>query len=463
MKNDANDFKGLNAFALMFFIIILAGLMTYFIPAGSYERVEVDNRSIVNPESFSYTESEPVGPLELFNSFHMGMVEGANIILFVFLFGGALGIMEKTGAIEALVKMTTAKFHSKEKVLIPILILLFSLLGSLIGSAEDALIYIAIIMPLTIALRLDALTGFAIVFLGILGTGFTSGITNPFSVGVAQIIAELPMYSGIAIRIAIFILFYTVTVIFIFRHVNSIKKNPALAVYGKYSSADIPKIDYNYKMKKSNALSLIIFALGFGLLIYGVIALEWYIGEIAGVFLMSAVLMGIISRLSPNSMADGFIKGSKDMVSGALIIGFAQTILVILESGHLLDTILHFSANILDTLPTTIAAAGMFITQLFINLVVPSGSGQAALTMPVMSPLADLLGITRQTAIVAFQLGDGISNTIIPTSGVLLASLSIAGIPYMKWVKWILPYFIIQTILGIIIVMIAQTFQLGPF
>ncbi len=455
--------KGINAFVLMFVVIVIMTILTYILPAGEYDRVEVDGRTVVDPTSFEFVESTPVGVLQMFNSVHMGLVEGSAIILFVFLFGGALGIMQATGAIDSFIKFIAARFGKKEKILIPLLILVFALLGTLIGAAEDTLVYIAIIVPMTMALRMDALTGFAIVTLGTLATGFVSGITNPFNVAVAQSIAELPIYSGMGMRIAIFIAFYITTVLYIYFHAMKVKKNPSLGIYGKFDPNDQPEIDMNFRMGTRHKLALFVLLINFIALVVGVIKFGWYISEIGGIFLFSAIIMGIIGKLSANKMADGFVSGARDMVAGALIIGIAQTILVIITSGGLLDTILYYSSSLVGQLPASINAVGMFIMQLFLNFIVPSGSGQAALTMPIMTPLADLIGVTRQTAVLAFQLGDGISNMVIPTSGVLLAGLAIAGIPFTKWVKWVFPYFLIQVAIAIVFLIIAQAINYGPF
>jgi uncharacterized ion transporter superfamily protein YfcC len=455
--------KGINPFVLMFIVIVIVTVLTYILPAGQYERIEKDGRSVVDPTSFEFVESTPVGLLEMFSSIHAGMIEGASIILFVFLFGGALGIMQATGALDSFIKFVAVRFGTKEKLLIPLMVLIFASLGTLIGSAEDALVYIAIIVPMTIALGFDALTGFAIVILGTLATGFISGITNPFNVGVAQSIAELPMYSGMGLRIALLAVFYVVTVLYIYFHAMKVKRNPELGEYGKFRREEHGQLDKNFRMSKRHSAALIILLVNFILLVYGVIKLGWYISEIGGLFLLSGIIMGLIGGLTPSKMANGFISGAGDMVSGALIIGVAQTILVIITSGGLLDTILYYAAGLVEQLPPAINAIGMFIVQLFLNFIVPSGSGQAALTMPIMAPLADLMGVTRQTAVLAFQLGDGISNMIFPTSGVLLAGLAVAGISFTKWVKWVFPYLLIQVAVAIIFLIIAQSIQYGPF
>ncbi|MFA1739864.1 YfcC family protein [Lysinibacillus fusiformis] len=462
-KENEPRIKGINAFVLMFIIILVMSLLTYILPAGQYERVESNGRMVVDPESFQYISSNPVGFLEIFNSVHLGMLEGAPIILFVFLFGGALGIMQKTGAIDSFIKVMASKFGKKEYVLIPILVLIFASLGTLIGSAEDTLVYIAIIIPLTMALGMDAMTGFAIVMLGTLATGFTSGITNPFNIGVAQTIAELPMYSGMSYRIVVFAIFYILTVLFIYRHAKKVKIDPSKGIYGKFNPEESIKIDLDFKISTRHLMALFVLLGNFVALIVGVIKFQWYISEIGGIFLLSSIIMSIICKIGPNKMAEGFITGARDMVEGALIIGFAQTILVITTNGGLIDTILHFVSNAVSVLPASINAVGMFLLQLCLNFLVPSGSGQAALTMPIMTPLADLIGVTRQTAVLAFQFGDGISNMVIPTSGVLLAGLAIAGIPFSKWVRWVFPYFLIQTSLAIVLLVIAHLINYGPF
>ncbi|MGE7811237.1 YfcC family protein [Lysinibacillus capsici] len=454
---------GLSAYVLMFLIIVAITLLTYVIPAGHYERYEENGRTIINPSNFEYIENTPVGLLDMFNSFHQGMVNAAPIILFVLLFGGALGIMQATGAIDSLIKFTVQKFGAKKKMLIPVMVLMFSLLGTLIGSAEDALVYIAIIAPMAIALGFDALTGLAIVVLGMLGAGFTAGITNPFSIGVAQTIAELPMYSGIGLRIALYVVFYILSVVYIWRHVNKIEKNPQLAEYGRFSPAESIKFDNNYKLDKRHSISLLVFLGCFIALIYGVISLGWYISEIVGIFLLGAIIMGLIGKLSGNDMTDAFIKGCSEMVPGALIIGVASTILVVLTSGGLLDTILYATSSLLDSLPPSVTAIGIGVANFFIHFLVPSGSGHASLVVPIMAPLADLVGVTRQTAVFATVMGGGISNLIIPTSGLLLAALGMMGISYSKWVKWVLPYVLIQAVIVVIFLIIAQAINYGPF
>lgn len=462
-KKKKKNAAGLNAFVLMFIIVMVISVLTFLVPSGEFERTEIDGRTVVVPDTFEEVEVENLSLMDIFMSFHTGLVNSADIVFTVFIFGGAIGIMNHTGALDSMIKRLVSIFRDRAYILISVLVLVFALLGSLIGLAEETLVYIPIIIPLMIAFRFDAITAVAVVFLGVLGAGFTSALTNPYTVGVAQTIAELPYMSGWEMRLPIFITFYLVTIWYIIRHANKVKKNPDLAINGSYDANSGVDIDWDYKMPMRHLISIIVFALGIGLLIYGVISHGWYVGEISAVILGTGVIMGLISRLKLNEIGEGFVKGARDIAVGALIIGFARAIVIVMEQGYMLDVVLNIASGLLDSLPVEIAAVGMFITQLFINFFVPSGSGQAALTIPVMAPLSDLLGITRQTAVLAFQLGDGIANIIVPTFGVLLAALSIAGISYGKWLKWVLPYFLIQVGLGIIFIIIAQYIELGPF
>lgn len=458
-----NSGRNINAFVLIFFVIAISTILTYILPAGEYERIEQNGRTIVVPDSFHLTESSPVGFFNIFTSIHTGMVQGAGIIFFVLLIGGAFGILKATGALDALVVTISRKLANKELLLIPVLMLFFSVGGTLMGMAEETIVYIAIITPLAIALKFDAIVGFAIVSLGA-NIGFMSAVLNPFNIGVAQSIAELPTFSGIGLRLFLLATFYIAGVIYVYRYAKKIKLHPELKYLGKFQKEQTDSsLTAETKLETRHKWILGVFLLNFIVLIFGVIKLGWYITEIGGLFLMFGVVIGIIGKLNASKIADSFIDGAKEVIGGALIIGFAQGILVVFTDGKLLDSVLYYASSVLSQLSPAFNAIGMFFVQLFLNFLVPSGSGQAALTMPIMAPLADLVGVTRQTAVLAFQLGDGISNSIFPTAGVLIAGLAMAGIPYSKWVKWVLPFLFIEIAIAIVFLLIAQAIQYGPF
>ncbi|MFC5590016.1 YfcC family protein [Sporosarcina soli] len=452
----------INAFVLLFFVIVISVILTYIMPAGEYERIEKDGRTIVVPDSFELIEQSPVGFFHVFTSIHGGMINGAGIIFFVLIVGGAFGILKATGALDALIGSITSKLANKELLLIPAIMLFFAVAGTLMGLAEETIVYIAIITPLAIALGLDAIVGYAIVSLGAT-IGFMSAVLNPFNVGVAQSIAELPTFSGMGLRLILFVTLYIAGVLYVYRYAKKVKANPELKFLGNYQEGTQVEFQTHTKLSTRHKWVLITFLFNFVFLIIGVVKFGWYITEIAALFLLFGILIGIVGKLKPNEIADRFIDGTKEVISGALIIGFAQAILIVFQDGKLVDSILYFSSSFLSQLSPILNAIGMFFLQLFLNFLVPSGSGQAALTMPIMAPLADLVGVTRQTAVLAFQLGDGISNSLFPTSGVLLAGLAVAGIPFTKWIKWVLPFIFIQIAISIVFLIVAQAIQYGPF
>lgn len=454
--------RSFNVYVLIFSLIVLSAVLTYIIPSGQYDRVEVNGRSVIQADSFQYIDANPVGLLDIFSSVHSGMVNGANTIFFVLIIGGTFGVFAATGALDAFIAMISRKMANREKLLIPVLMLFFAIAGALMGMSDEIIVYIAILVPLTIALGFDAMTGFAMVTIGA-SVGFTAAVMNPFTVGIAQGIAELPTFSGMGFRIIIFIVLYIAAAMYVYRYAVKVKKNPSIGIYGKYKPGQANTVTHSdERMSTSHKLVLMAFLVSYIILIFGVMKYGWYITEIAGLFFMFGLIMGIFGKLSPSKIADSFIAGAKDLLGGALIIGLAQAILVIFNTAGLMDTILYHASNLLSNVPGTLSAVGMFILQLFMNFFVPSGSGQAALTMPLMTPLSDMIGVTRQTAVLAFQFGDGIAKAIFPT-GNIIAALAVGGIAYGKWFKFFMPFFVIQFAIAIIALIIAQLIQYGPF
>ncbi|WP_243014024.1 YfcC family protein [Brevibacillus borstelensis] len=462
-KPSLSKVKEINVFVLLFAVLAIAVVLTYLIPAGEYGRVDVNGRSVVDPQSFQFIESSPVKPLGLVNSVHTGMEEAAGIIFFVLIIGGTFGILTATGAIEALIVTLSRKLQNQEKWLIPIMMFFFAMGGSLMGMAEETIPYIAIMIPLAVALGFDAITGAAIVLVGA-SVGFTSAIMNPFTVGVAQGIAELPTFSGAAYRIAIFAVMYIVSVGFVYRYAMKVKKDRSHGFFGNFEGKDASELlRGDIVLTTRHKWILGCFVVNFVVLAFGVIKYGWYITEIAGLFLLLGIVIGLIGKLSSNTIVESFMKGASGVIAGALVIGVARAVVVVLNEGHILDTILYYAAALINEIPATLTAFGMLVLQTIISFIVPSGSGMAALTMPIMTPLADLVGVTRQTAVLAYQFGDGISNIFIPTSGYFMAGLAIAGIPWMRWMKWILPLILLQYGIAIAAVVVAQLIGYGPF
>ncbi|MCC3143976.1 YfcC family protein [Halanaerobium sp. Z-7514] len=449
---------------LLFAIILLAALSTYIVTPGSYERVVVEGREVIDPVSYQVVERTPVGFFGVLKSIPQGLNEVGFIIFFIFIVGGAFGIISKTGAVDAGIASLTRILEGREKIIIPAIMGVFALGGSTLGMAEETLVFIPAMVPLAIALGFDSLTGVAVVLIGA-GAGFAGAFMNPFTIGIAQGIAELPIFSGMGFRIGVWFVITGIAVAFVYRYAAKIKENPELSpMYEedqkRSHSVDISEFD---KLENHHKHVLAVVIIGFLILIWGVTQYGWYITEISALFLGIGIASGLIGKLGVNGTAESFVEGARDLTMAAIIVGVARAILVVLNDGNIIDTILFSVSNAIEGLPSYFSALGMYFFQSLLNIIVPSGSGQAALTMPIMSPLSDLVGVSRQTAVLAYQLGDGFTNIWSPTSGYFMAGLGLAGVGWEKWAKWFMPLLLIWLAAGGVLVTIAHLIQYGPF
>lgn len=460
-------FKFPHTFVILFCIIILMTVCTYLIPAGSYERVfsETAKRNVVDPNSFTYVDQSPVSFFSFLHAVPNGMVEVADIMVFIFVVGGAFNIITCTGAMENGIKKLAYKLQGREKLIVPLMMFVFSLGGATFGMSEETIIFIPIGIALARALGYDALVGMGMVTFGA-AIGFSSGFMNPFSVGVAQKVAELPTFSGMGLRVCVWLVMVVVVPLCILRYAGKVKRDPE---YSYVRDLELAQKDQkiiaieDVPLSTRDILVLLVLAGGLGTIVFGVIQFGWGVLDIAAVFLCMGILGGIVGGTRPNQMAMDFLAGAKDIAMGALIVGIARGILVVMTEGMILDTIVHALASVIAGLPKAVAAEGMLVVQCVINFFIPSGSGQASTTMPIMTPLADIIGITRQTAVLAFQFGDGFTNAIIPTHGTLCASLGVAGIPFNKWFKFALPIVAVELVICAGFIMIATLTNYGPF
>ena len=459
-----------HTYVIIFMIIILAGILTFVLPAGQYERVEKtmkdgSTRTVVDPDTFKYVESQPVYPFQILQAVPKGMEKAADIVFFIFIVGGAFGIINSTGAVLDGIGNLARRFGGKEKFMIPVIMTVFSLGGATFGMSEETIVFVPIGIALARSLGFDAIVGTAVVFSGA-AAGFVGGWMNPFTVGVAQGIADLPTFSGIAFRIGLYFVVLIAAIAYVMRYASRVAADPEKSLCRELELEQAGETTALHEVKPLTGKQkgvLLAFLIGMGILVYGVLVHEWYMTEIATLFLAMGIVCGIIGGKSASTMAVQFIEGAKDLTTGALVVGLSRGILVVLSDGMILDSIVHGVAGFISSLSKAGAAVAMFVVQSFINLFIPSGSGQAGTTMPIMVPLADVLGMTRQTAVVAFQCGDGISNSIIPTGGSLLAALGIAKIKYEDWVKFIWPLMVIQSVIAAIFLVIAVMTNLGPF
>lgn len=459
-KVDEKGIKVPHTLVIIAAIIMIVSIATYLIPGGAYETVVNEaGKKVVVDGTFKYTESQPQNLFKVLQAPIQGIVDGAEIIAFLFIVGGAFNLIAETKAINFGIIRIVNLFKGKEILLLPIIIFLFSLGGATFGMSEEAVPFISILAPLTLALGYDSIVAVAITYLACI-LGFSSAMLNPFTVGIAQSIAGIQLYSGVEFRTLVWFVSTLVGCGFVMFYAMKIKKNPELSPMFEHDQVKREKLKSTESEHTEFTLrhKIIIAALftSIALVVYGVLKLEFWIPQIAAVFLGLGIISGLVGKLAPNEIAEAFTDGAKDMIGAAIMIGLAKSVMIIAQNANIIDTILFNLANVVGQLPSLIASYIMFVIQMFINFFVSSGSGQAALTMPILAPLGDLVGISRQLSVLIYQLGDGFSNAMFPTSGVLIACLGMAGVPYGKWLKWILPLQAILFMTAIVFITIAS-------
>jgi uncharacterized ion transporter superfamily protein YfcC len=425
---------------IIFAIVLLAAFATFIIPGGQYVRVEQQGRMVVTPGSFTPVPHRPQGLVEIVLAPFNGMMKASDIIILLFIIGGAFSVIKDTGALSAGIYRVTKAMKGREVIIIPILMYLFALAGGVFGMYEEVLPFVGIVVPMALAMGYDSIVGIAMVYLSTV-LGFMGAFFNPFTVGIAQGIAGLPLFSGVEYRLVVWFVTVTTGVIFTLIYAARIKKNPRLSeTYEsdeKMRSALFETAEQEELRLTARHLVIIgILAAGFVILPMGVRVYGWYLKELTGLFFTLGVLCGIAGGKGLNTTVNSFIEGARDMVTAALLIGFARGIKLMLEDGMVMDTILFYLSSMISHFPQLVAVQIMFFVQCVMNLFIQSGSAQAAVSMPIMAPLADLLGISRQTAVLAFQLGDGFTNFAIPWNGITLAVLNIGTVPIWAWFRW---------------------------
>lgn len=444
---------------IVFSIIVVAAALTWLVPAGSFEKQLLDvpgagAREVVVPGSYSrLAESTPQGITAILRAPIRGMIEAADVISFVLLIGGAFAVFQSTGAVDAgLRRLVTIarKRPAVERLIIPAFMVLFSLGGAIFGMAEETIPFVLIFVPLARSLGYDAIVGVAIPFVGS-GAGFAAAFLNPFTIGVAQGIADVPLFSGIGPRMVLWVVTTSIAIAFVSTYAARVRRDPSRSPLAGIEGPVEPPAAAPAQagpLSGTHTAVLLTFAGGLALLVFGVVRRGWYIEEIAALFVGLGILLGAVARMAPGAVARSFMSGARDLVTTAVIIGLARGILVVLEDGQVIDTLLHTMAGALDGVGAAGSAQGMFAMQTALNFFVPSGSGQAALTMPLMSPLADLVGVTRQVAVLAYQMGDGFTNLIVPTNPVLMGALTLGGVPWGRWARWMIPLQMVFLLLG---------------
>jgi uncharacterized ion transporter superfamily protein YfcC len=546
-----------HTYVIIFYIIVFVAIVTWIVPGGKYVDVitNVDGIEKVEKE-FQYIESQPQ-TWQIFSSFYKGFVDKSDIIVFILMIGGAFWIMNSSKAIDVGILSFLKKIRKFERfklirlfgidnIIITMIMLVFSTFGAVFGMSEETIAFIIIVVPLSISMGYDSIVGVSLAFVAA-GLGFAGAILNPFTIGIAQGLSDIPLFSGIEYRMFSWVIINIVGIAYVLRYAKKIKKNPkksivynedkywrersgkeisedkyytpisayivyfiilvVLIIYSFFPSVSefvkdgqliIPRtIDFGFiklvetqlrigetsyniliipiitavyavvgflSLRKSvHYFILLLLFLTMVLLVVGVMGYDWYIMKIATIFFAMGIASGIASNYSPDRITKLFVEGVKDILGAAIVVGLAGGIIAILQDGKVIDTVLHSMAESMEGLGKIATVGIMYVIQTIINVVIPSGSAKAALTMPIMAPFSDLIGISRQANVMAFQFGDGFTNMITPTSGVLIAVLGVAKIPYEKWVKWITPLMIILMILGFLLLIPTVTMQLNGF
>lgn len=441
---------------LTIILLVVVGL-TYIIPGGEYDQVidSANGKTIVLPESFHFVEGNRPGFFDIFLSVSRGYVSAADILFLIVFAYGFVYVLKDNGTLDAAVSALLKLMGKRTELLIPVGMLLFGLLGSTLGIFEETYGLVPLFASIMLALGYDNLVGGAVVYIGV-ATGFAAAMTNPFSVGIAQTIADVPLNSGVAYRAVIFVVFEMVSIWYVMRYARKVKQNPELSVlYGcdEVERSDKKQYDKEVKFTFRRKLCTILFFATIGILLYGTSMLGWYIDEISSLFLAMMVVAGVVGGSSLNEICLTFIESTKSVVSSILVIGFTRGILIVMKEALISDTIVYYLSSLLDIGNPVISSIGMLFLQSIINIFINGSSSQATITMPIMAPVADIVGVSRQTAVLAYCFGDGFSDMFWPTNCSLECGLM--GIPLERWYKFITPLFLIMTILQVFFIALS--------
>ncbi len=524
-----------HTYVIIFYIIVIAAVLTWIIPGGEYiEKTVLEDGIERKAMEFNYTDNVKQ-TWQVFSALFDGFKRQSGIIVFILMIGGAFWIMNSSKAINVgivsflrfvkrIEHYRVLKLLGVNNIILVFIMLMFSLFGAVFGMSEETIAFIVIIIPLAVSMGYDSITGVAMVFVGA-GLGFAGAVLNPFTIGIAQGIAELPLFSGMGYRIFCWIIINTVGIIFILRYATRVRKSPDLSLvyeedeyWREKGKTDVNAIKYYSPLSawivyililaaliiysfifpvtlikiggsvKTFSIAIIpVFTVIFAVtgimslrksvhffilllltftilfLIIGVMGYSWYIMEIATLFFALGILSGIALNKSPNKIVGLFLEGVKDILPAALVVGLAGGIIIILENGQIIDTILYYLSRSMQDFGKIASVGAMYLIQTILNVIIPSGSAKAAITMPIMAPFSDLINISRQSTVMAYQFGDGFTNMIIPTSGILIAVLGVARIPYDKWVKWMAPFMLILIILGFLLLIPTVILDLKGF
>lgn len=434
-----------NTYVIIAVLLVLCAVLTWIVPGGQYVTAE--------DGTLSYEEVGAVPQTwQLFSAVYHGFVKQAGIIIFILVVGGAFWLLNATGAVEAGIRRLIGRIGRKDKLVLVALTLLFSLGGAVFGMSEEAIPFVGIVVPLVVSLGYDALMGLLVVYVAS-NIGFSSAFLNPFTLGIAQGMAELPPYSGMGYRLFCWAFLTGLLCLFVVLYARKTRRVP--------QEGEMPADAGKLTTRQGWILGVLFLTVG--ILVVGVTVWGWYLSEITGLFLGMGIVCGLIAGFGANRIADELIAGAKDILSAALVVGFASGIVILLQDGKVIDSILHALQHSLSGSGEVSSLTAMYGIQALINFLIPSATAKAAITIPIMAPFSDLVGVSRQAMVLAFQFGDGFTNMITPTSGVLMAALAMARVPYAQWVRWIWKMVAVLLVLGLLLLLPTLFFPLPGF
>lgn len=436
----SSGFRVPHTLVLLFGMVVLALLLTYVLPQGHFERITTSTgREQVVPGTYTPVETPTtLSPLVLFTGIPRGFGAAQEIIFFVFIIGGAFGVFRATGAADALIDWLLRRVGGRPALLVGAGMALFAMGSAAIGMAEEYLPFVPILLALGIGLGFDPVAAIGILCVGY-GVGYGAALINPFTVFIAQDIAGLPQASGIAYRAVLLVVFLAIGYHHVWRYARRVKADPSKSIVADLVRNEAAAKRVSVTLTATHVAVLATIGAFLALLLIGLKQWHWYLIEMGALFLGLTVALGVVGRLGFDRTAKEFCTGAAELTTTALLIGFARTIQIVLDDGQVVDTIVNGIAAPLRGLGPQTAAVGMLFVQSLCNFFIPSGSGQAYVTMPIMAPLADLVHVHRQVAVLAYQFGDGFTNIIIPTNPVLVGILAMAGIPFDRWVRFLAP------------------------
>ena len=433
-------FKMPHTLTLLFYLMVAALVLTWIIPQGSFETEMIDGREVVLPGTYEIAdERQFMNPVELFTAIPRAFADAQIIIFFLFIIGGVLAIIRKTGTIDALLGRLLENLGGRPAILIFLVVFVFAFTSSLMGASAEYIPFVLILAALCRTMKMDTMTAVGIIIAGY-GIGYGAAAFNQYTVIVAQDIAEIETYSGWLVRMGLLIPFVMIGAHHVWSYARRVQADPSSSLMaGVEPENEVDTVSEYPALNLMHITITIAFLTALGVAVWGIATRGWYLYELGAAFLILGVFTAIVGKIGPSLMAKEFVEGAKELTETALLVGIARGIALIMEDGQILHSIVHAMSVPLSMVGPELAAVGMMIMQTVMNFFVSSGSGQAFLTMPLMVPLGDILGVSRQIAVQAFLYGDGFANMIVPTNPVLMGILGMASVPYDRWFRFCLP------------------------